>query len=302
MPCFHPIKAWRSREINKSGKRSLVFDERYGLATQPVTVPCNNCIGCRIDRSQQWATRIMHENKYHEVSCFLTLTYDDYHLPEGGTLVKKHMQDFLKRLRKKHGTKIRYFLCGEYGDSSCRAHYHAIIFGCDFADKRCHSKAASGEQLYASATLDKLWGKGHCLIGSVTHQSAAYVARYIMKKITGERAEEHYARVNEATGEWYSLLPEYINMSTRPGIGLDYFKQFRTDMYPSDFEIVKGRKVKIPKYYDRKLEEDSPALIKKLKNRRKRRAKLDAANNTPERLAVRKQCLISKTSQLKRTL
>lgn len=265
-------------------------------------IPCGGCIGCRLDRSRQWAARLMHEAKYHELKSFLTLTYSDENLPEGGTLVKRDFQLFMKRFRKEHGGKIRYFMCGEYGDGNDRPHYHAIIFGCDFPDRKKHSKGARGDQIYTSATLDRIWGLGHTYIGNVTHESCGYVARYCMKKVTGQMAEEHYSRVNPATGEWYLLLPEYINMSLRPGIGADYYEDFKNDLYPSDYAVVKGKKLPVPKYYDRKLEKEEPQLLEQLKATRKRRAVLDKANNTRERLAVRKEVILSKFKMLKRSL
>lgn len=244
----------------------------------------------------------MHEAKDHELKSFITLTYDDLHLPEDFSLDKTHFQLFMKRFRKKHGGKIRYFMCGEYGDQTERPHYHAIIYGCDFPDKTKHSKGTQGHQLYKSKTLDELWGLGLTWIGDVTHESCGYVARYCMKKVTGEMAQDHYARINPKTGEWYLLQPEYINMSLKPGIGAGFYEKFKTDLYPSDYAVVKGKKLPVPKYYDRQLEKSDPELLEKLKARRKARALKDKANNTRERLAVRKEVAEAKTSTLKRNL
>lgn len=293
--------------MNPTGKRSLVFDEAKGLANSQLEVPCGGCVGCRLDRSRQWSIRLMHEAKLHDLKCFITLTYDDLHLPVDGSLNKKHMQDFLKRLRKRHaaanaGAKIRFFLCGEYGDSTERPHYHAILFGVDFADKRPHSKGSQGDQLYKSELLDSIWGHGHCFIGSVTPESCGYVSRYIMKKVNGDLAEDHYRRINPLTGECWDLHPEYISMSLKPGIGLNFYEKFKSDFYPNDSAVMKGKQFPVPKYYDRQLEKSDPELLADLKERRAFDALQRQANNTYERLKVREKVLKSKISTLKRSL
>lgn len=285
-----------------AGKREIVFNPSYGFPDLPVTVPCGQCLGCRLERSRQWSVRLMHENQMHELSTFVTLTYDDENLPESGSLIKSHFQSFMKRLRKFHGSQIRFFHCGEYGETTRRPHYHAILFGIDFADKKPHSKNAQGDQIYTSETLAKIWGKGHCLIGAVTHKSAAYVARYIMKKVTGEKADEHYQSLNLVTGEIHSLTPEYVTMSTRPGIGYSWFKQYAQDVFPSDTVIVRGKESLPPKYYLRKLAEESPKAQKRITAKRIKRAKKCAADSTPDRLRTRLAVKQSQISQLKRTL
>lgn len=244
----------------------------------------------------------MHENQMHELSCFVTLTYDDEHLPESGSLVKRHYQLFMKRLRKFHGSKVRFFHCGEYGETTRRPHYHAILFGIDFADKVKHSKNRHGDQIWLSETLNKIWGMGHCWLGSVSEKSCAYVARYIMKKVTGEKANEHYQNLNVATGEIYSLSPEYITMSTRPGIGAAWFEQYAKDVFPSDTVILGGKEQLPPKYYLNKLAQTSEKAAKRIKAKRERRAKKYSADSTPDRLRARLICREAKTNSLKRTI
>lgn len=272
-----------------------------------IEVPCGGCIGCRIDRSRQWTIRLLHESKLHELKCFLTLTYDDLHLPTDGSLNKEHPRAFLKRLRRRHkyhnpGAKFRYFLCGEYGDTTSRPHYHIILFGCDFADKRPHSKGTNGDQLYVSKTLDDVWSLGNCYIGSVSAESCGYVARYIMKKMNGERAEDHYRRINPLTGEYVDLEPEYNSMSLKPGIGLDFYEKFKSDFYPRDNAVMKGKLFPVPKYYDRQLEKTDPALLAELKDARVERSLKHQADNTTSRLKVREEVLKSRLSTLKRPL
>jgi len=194
-------------------------------------------------------------------------------------------------------------MCGEYGDQTNRPHYHAMLFGLDLPDKKVHS--GTGERtLYTSPTLEKMWGFGHVLIGSVSWASAAYVARYVIKKRNGEHAKEWYRVVDPDTGETFDRLPEYINMSTQPGIGKQFYEKFKTDLYPSDFAIVAGKRKKVPAYYDRQLDKDSPETLQEIKHARKQRAREPARreNSTPERLLVRETVQKARLNQLKRKL
>lgn len=146
-----------------------------------------------MDRARDWGTRIAHEATLHEASSFLTLTYRDESLPLDGGLEVRAVQLFLKRLRKKlEPARVRFYACGEYGDSNARPHYHILLFGYDFPDKTVWRKSSSGFLLYRSKILEELWPFGHSEIGSVTPATGAYVARYCLKKVTGPPADDHY--------------------------------------------------------------------------------------------------------------
>lgn len=245
----------------------------------------------------------MHERQYHDLACFLTLTYDPLKLPLDGSLDKRDFQLFMKRLRKHHAkyngkSKIKFFHCGEYGDNLERPHYHAILFGIDFGDKKKHSQNGQGDTLYKSETLNQIWGLGHCWIGQVTPRSAGYVARYCLKKVTGDRAEEHYKRVNTVTGEIFNLQPEYITCSK--GIGLKFYEEYADQIHRRDSIVMAGKEAPVPKYYDRKLEAKNPELLEQIKLKRKRRALKFKANSTPERLLVRETVKKAQTSTLSR--
>lgn len=242
----------------------------------------------------------MHENQSHELSIFVTLTYDQE--PEGRSLVKSHYQSFMKRLRKYHKKPIRYFHCGEYGETTSRPHYHAILFGIDFADKKKHTTTPLGETLYSSETLERIWGHGHCLIGSVSEQSCNYVARYILKKITGESAQNHYETLNLDTGEIIRRTPEYITMSLKPAIGADWFDKYASDVFPSDSVISRGKETGVPKYYTRRHLQSFPDQEKPIKYARIKKAASRKADNTPERLSVRKTVKLAQISTLKREI
>lgn len=241
----------------------------------------------------------MHEISLHEENCFITLTYNPEHYPESGSLDITHFQKFMKRLRKKSMSKIRFYHCGEYGDQLGRPHYHAILFGYDFNDKKLY-KQINGRNLYTSQILSEIWGKGFCTVGTATFESACYVARYLLKKQTGPTAEEYYSRVDPETGEVLALKPEYTTMSRRPGIGSNWFKQFKTDVYPEDEMVVNGVKTRPPKYYDTQYEISDPQEFENLKNQRIRKSIKYEINNTPDRLAVRETILKSKINTLPR--
>lgn len=186
--------------------------------------------------------------------------------------------------RKHHS--IRYFQCGEYGEKTHRPHYHACLFNFDFADKKLW-KIKNDNRLYTSDILSDLWPQGFSTIGDVTFDSAAYVARYIMKKITGEMAHEHYR----------GRKPEYTTMSRDPGIGSEWLRQFRTDVYPDDFVVINGKKVRPPKFYDTQQEAHDLENFTKIKNDRIIRGdKLPKKDKTDRRLLVRENV---KTAQVK---
>lgn len=265
-------------------------------------IPCRHCIGCRLDRAAEWQGRLIHESKMHPLNSFITLTYNNANLPKDGSLNKKHFQDFMKRLRFNTGCPIRYFVCGEYGETTNRPHYHAIIFGYDWPDKRRYSSGSKGDPLYRSEKLNEQWGLGDCYIGAVTPESCGYVARYVMKKVTGELAEEHYRVVNTTTGEVHDLLPEYINMSTRPAIGRNFYEKFKDEIIRQDSILIRGKKRKVPRYYDKLTGKEDPYLLEELKYLRSEQAKSRADDNTDARLAVREEVKKAQIKTLKRTL
>jgi hypothetical protein len=178
-------------------------------------------------------------------------------------------------------------MCGEYGDTTFRPHFHACIFGYDFPDKKPFKRSGSGSTLYRSDLLEDLWPYGQSLIGDVTFESAAYVARYVMKKVTGFNAKSHYERVDDDTGEVFSMVPEFTKMSLKPGIGAGWFDKYHDDVYPHDYVVVRGLETKPPKFYDRLLERTDPEAWEALQFERDTAARLNFLDNTDERLAVK---------------
>lgn len=298
MPCYHPLSAYQCAD------GSIVFYESKRHDTvKSLSLPCGQCVGCRLERSRQWAIRCMHEAQMHEKNCFITLTYDDAHLPSDRSLHYRDFQLFIKRLRKRYPRRrIRYYMAGEYGENFGRPHWHACLFGIDFDDKSLWKRTSANSLLYRSADLELLWPFGYSSIGDVTFESAAYVARYIMKKVTGKNAKEHYQEIDPDTGEITNRTPEFTKMSLKPGIGYEWYKQYTADVYPHDYVIVRGKKVKPPKYYDKKYKIDNPYEFDELLYIREKSAKLRHEDNTLERLAVKEQVAKAKLQKLKRNL
>lgn len=252
MRCYSPVPAFKP-----DAGGCIIFAEKAGY--RPIEIRCGQCIGCRLDRSRQWAIRCMHEAQLHADSVFITLTYDDDHLPVDHSLRYVDFQLFMKRLRfhfRSERQRIRFFMCGEYGDHFGRPHYHACLFGCFFADRVLFKRLASGSNLYTSDVLSSLWPLGHSSIGDVTFESAAYVARYCVKKVTGVGADEHYKFCDE-NGEFFWRQPEFAHMSLKPGIGAKWFEKYHAEVYPRDHVIVGGQKLKPPKFYDKLLAADA---------------------------------------------
>lgn len=279
MPCSRPLKGYRSREVNPSGKRSIVFSAREGYNDLPVDLPCGQCIFCRIDRSRQWAIRLVHEAQMHEENSFITLTYDEDNLPLNGSLDKTHFQKFIKRLRaqkKNKNKKIRYFHCGEYGDSEGRPHFHAILFGYRFNDEKIII-TDEGEKVKVSEELNRLWPNGFSTIGDVNFHTMAYVCRYVVKKITGKWEEPYYE----------GREPDYATQSRKPAIAKEWYKEFKKDLFPHGYCEVNGKKLKVPKFYMKQLEIEDSIKYLEIKCKAEVEGKRYKDDQTPKRLLER---------------
>ncbi|WNK14765.1 MAG: replication initiator protein [Microvirus sp.] len=345
MPCYRPLRAFQCAD------GAVVFSElKKHDVTRTLDLPCGQCVGCRLDRSNAWAHRCWHEAQLHQDNAFITLTYDEQHLPENNQLVYRDWQLFMKKLRaktsmdieleskteprkctppcttrttksrdinipenlntenlrkkqKKKTKKIKFYMAGEYGTEKGRPHFHACLFGHDFKDKIYYKKTSSGSKLYTSETLDKIWGKGFTSIGDVTIESAAYIARYIVAKITGPGSERYYERINYNTGEIYDLTPEFNRMSLKPGIASEWIEKYESDCYPEgELTLLEGRKTRTPKYYDRKYKKREPLKYEQMLWQREQRAKEYLSDNTPQRLKVREQVAQDRINRMIRLL
>lgn len=284
MSCYHPLLGWYAKERNPSGKRSLVFKEVLGDGLPPIKVPCGQCIGCRLEYSRQWAIRCIHEASLHRFNCFITLTYRD----APGSLNKRDFQLFMKRLRKHYsGDRIRYYQCGEYGEKLSRPHYHACLFGFDFPDKYLWNEN-NGVRLYRSPTLELLWPYGFSTIGDVTFDSAAYVARYMLKKVNGDMAADYYG----------DRLAPYTTCSRRPGIASGFYQQYKHIIYRDDSVVVNNHEVKPPKFYDNMFDIDNPKAFHSIKA--KRACGVNREEQTSSRLRTKEFLLNKRLSELQR--
>ncbi|AKI26892.1 replication protein VP4 [Gokushovirinae Bog8989_22] len=262
----------------------------------------------------------MHEADSYDYNCFITLTYSPEHLPKYGSLVKRDFQLFIKRLRewisdapdlflKSNHSNLRYYMCGEYGESSGRPHYHAILFNLQFVDRK-YLKDCNGIPLYTSDTLSRIWGKGLVSIGSVTFDSAAYVARYILKKAHGEQAllkyqiADYFSGVipEDSQGRPLTLVPEYTTMSRRPGIGKAFYDKYCQIIYRDDSVYFKDSPLPPPRYYDRLYELDHPSHFVSLRRQRVRKAIKYSVDNTRDRLSVKLELLKMRIKKLIRPL
>lgn len=335
MPCYHPIAAYRDHPGGRVALYAREQNHLYATRTgQHFTVPCGKCSGCRRQTALTWATRCMHEAAQHTHNAYITLTYNDKHAPSDYTLRHRDFQLFLKRLRNAlckiadpaitalqarmldgtsyHASDIgltntratmRYYMAGEYGEKYGRPHFHALLFGMDFADKQYHGRTNAGEKIYKSATLDRLWGKGYASIGNVTFASAAYIARYVMKKRTGDGNKKNYEIIDPETGEIYFRPKEYNQMSRRPAVGKTWFEQYHADYIHDDkIRLSDGRQLKPPRYYDKQLKKLDREIYEHTKIARQLEQIAHSEESTPERLAVREQVANAKARLQTRNL
>jgi len=247
----------------------------------------------------------MHEKRMWKYSAFLTLTYEDNKLPRGGTLVLEHLQTFMKRLREKRPPGIRFFACGEYGDTYQRPHYHLLLFNTDFPDMRHYKDNETGDPLYKSKEATELWKRGDVTIANVNFGTCSYVAGYVAKK----------AGSNHIYGD---RLPEFRVMSRNPGLGRTWYNSYHAEAYKSDSVIANGKETGIPRYYDKirelelydkfigprndiKLTKTGGQLaIQKTKLLRKQKSRLNPEERTLKRLRARELFAEAKSKHFKR--
>lgn len=264
MPCHKPWKARRDsvRGVAPAGPLEPFF-----------WMDCDRCLGCRLRRSTDWALRCMHEAQFHDQNSFLTLTYNDRHLPKDGCLRPEDMTKFFKRLRRylDGWTKVRYLYCGEYGEQNGRPHYHAILFGEDFRHDRKFWKRTSGGALFVSPSLSDLWrcvrcgdSLGYATLGSVSFQSAAYTARYALKVDKSDAGFDKYPIATDVlSGEVRPSVP-FARMSRNPGLGRSYFDRYKHEMLAHDSVVYAGKEFPLPRYYDYLLRQEEPEAFEKL--------------------------------------
>lgn len=297
-PCrFHPRSG---KPIGVVTSYEVEFVEApFGYEYVSQVIPCGQCIQCRLKHASEWADRCMLELPYHENNWFVTFTYDDDHLPYTygyldfdsgevslcGTLFYDDLQRFFKNLRiylERHGlmeeNKMSYIACGEYGPQTLRPHYHACIFGLPLFDVVPVSKSSQGFQYYSSPFLQKFWPYGRVMIGEVTWETCAYVARYTTKKL-GSRPD--YRDIPKELLDRYRIKNPYFYLgieaekprySLKPAIGKRYYEEHGNRIYETDKIYLAGKKPKVikpPAYYDKLYDVDDHVDMERIKALRK---------------------------------
>lgn len=335
MSCFHPLIAF-DFGLKENGKKDLVFASGRDVtvwqlpdgrvSNKRVELPCGQCIGCRLQYSRMWADRCMMELNYHDSAYFLTLTYSDEYLndgrqdgctrryypdPETGeaklslSLYKPDLQKFWKRLRKAFpDDHIRYYACGEYGDRTKRPHYHAIVYGLHLDDLQFYKSSGLKDVYYNSPSLSKLWPYGYVVVGHVSWQSCAYVARYVVKKVKGAGKDFYDA---------FNLTPEFVVMSRKPGIGSAYFDDCAADFFNFGETYIStdkgGLRCKTPRYFKKKMELIDAVKFNDIRElnikagKMSTEAKIQLTDLTLEELrAVEEAAVLERSKALKREL
>lgn len=294
MTCFHPITAWK----NTVAHLDIPAKDYYALkkvsfkpvkGRQKIEIPCGHCIGCKLDKASDWATRCHLETKNWDNNCFITLTYNQNHLPIShkglATLKLRDLQTFFKRLRYhekgkqgwininnlEHEFPIRYFACGEYGPTHGRPHYHAIIFNWKPKDLKFYKNNKHGDPMYTSKSLQSIWGKGFVIIEDVNFHTAGYVAQYTLKKAGAPTKKREYTgeihfieRIDERNGKKFMFAAntikkekkdkedEFIVMSRAVGIGRLYWEENKEKVKRNSGVFIKLDTVvwrPVPKYF-----------------------------------------------------
>lgn len=293
MACTRPLHAYKT-----AAGKVIVGKGKGGVSDDGFAVPCGQCKSCRLRDAQDKAVRCMHELQTAGKGCFITLTYDKAHLPDDLSIDMETWKKFAKRLRKRVGP-FRFLMCGEYGDEGNRPHYHFLAFGIDFAEDRQLYSDKPGYNLYRSPTLEKAWPFGFSIIGDITFESASYVARYTMKKQSTQVLtkgdvwvpNEKYRRIDPSTGEDWYVTPEFSSCSRAYGLGTDWFHRYWSDVYPHDFVVVSGRKLRPPKFYDHLAEKLASIDMDAIKKKRRENAKV----LTTEELEAKEICLTQRS-------
>lgn len=329
MTCISPKIAWRWKFMPLKAKYDEKLYDRFNRIhfnqyplrrekdIEVLKIPCGKCIGCRLDYANSWSTRLYLERKQWQKACFITLTYNDENLPKDKMLHERDMTLFLKRLRKaekgfetwinpktgKEENPIRYLYCGEHGTKNGRPHFHIALFNYCPDDLKYYKKSdGSGEPLFTSAKIYKLWGKGFCPIGEMTYESACYIARYVQKKAYSEQKND-----------------EFIRMSRMPGIGIGEWIKNKNMIKKTGNVLVRIKNEvkpkKIPRYFEKLWENENWYTLQKYKNEIKEKALKNAIeerkahstsapiDNRPEiALETKKTNLINKAKLLLRKL
>lgn len=233
------------------GKTLCWSSKKYSKEYPTFQLPCGKCISCRLERARETAVRCVHEAQMYEANSFITLTYSEENL-SSSRLIYRDFQLFIKRLRKhiyetslvedQEKNRIGVFVTGEYGDKKKRPHWHAIVFNWRPSDLEHKYTNDRGDQVYTSSTLAKLWPQGISEVGSVTFESAGYVARYASKKlIHGKDGEHDYEPISRR--------------SCKQAIGKKWLEKYWKELFAEGICLIDTKdgpvRCSIPRYYEK---------------------------------------------------
>lgn len=234
-----------------------------------ITLPCGKCFGCRSDNARMWSLRMMHEARYHSTNYFVTLTYADGSLPPGADLDYRDLRLFMVNARHYFQTPecpFKYFACGEYGDKTLRPHYHFAGFDWKFDDLRPFKQTQSG-WYYLSESLREVWRHGHVIVAPLEWDCAAYIARYVTKKMHGPAVRTKNT-FDPETGELDKYTIERAFQSK--GLGLPWYTDNQDEVWNLDAVLFKNKYlVKPPRYYFKQLEKSDPDRALAIKEARR---------------------------------
>ena len=303
--CLNPLTGYRlKRRHPLTHKRIIVFSRKHlyknDIIMETLNIPCGKCYECLLSRARNWQFRTSVEAlDYPNNTCFLTLTYDDKHLPRTylgiPTLRYKDVQLFIKRLRKEiYPKKIKYFCGAEYGSKTFRPHYHLILYGYTDPLAEFFRTSYSGLPIYRSKHLEKIWNNGYVFYGTTTSNSCGYVSRYCLDKAL---------RINN--DKYHDLRdPERLRMSQ--GIGKKWFINNIDLLRTRPYFVFEGKKYGIPQYFMDILEKINNKLYRKIKFIKEFFQKLKEKKQTyyefEQQLQVRSILVLKKLKQLRRLL
>lgn len=338
MACYHPLIRIETpfqikTKTGKISQKAIIMSEiQFEMKKKKYKnvdiqkIPCGQCIGCRLEYSRQWANRITLEAKKYspEICWFLTITYNDENLPtkttknektgeiiQGCTLKKEDLTLFMKRLRRHYEYKynhqgIRFYAAGEYGETTQRPHYHICIFNMPIHTELVKVKNNKlGQAIWTNKEIEEIWGKGFIALAKQSWETAAYTARYMLKKQKGDSAEWYYNSK--------AIIPEFTQMSRKPGIGREYYELNKEEIYKNDeIALKKGKKVqtiKPPRYYDTLYDIDNHDMMEEIKlNRRinaEKKLETELSHTTKKEWEIREikeRSQIEKIKKCKRSL
>lgn len=251
MKCTNPITLYFDSEgtrIPKSDYDRLLLS---GAKVYCMHAPCGKCLACRINKRREWTLRLCHEEVFSDTAYFVTLTYDEEHVPLAGdylAVYKPDIQLFMKRLRKDVAKmdpdiKIRFFLNSEYGPETSRPHYHMLLFNVPsekmFEGARMIKRSRKSVS-FTCPYLMEIWRNGNVEFGIASKERAGYCAKYFI-----DRKEVDP-----------NLQPNFSLMSRRPGIGFAYQEKIADKVQKYGLKAClnsSGTYVALPRYYREKI-------------------------------------------------